>query len=579
MAIPVSGVNTGLDTWLTINDRPVSFQAGTENLAVEAMEYKQNYVRATVYAPHPVEIFIDQKPLNTYNYGLWLWKPFTYAGLYELRVHVPGSDYPDQVTKVRVVPQYFTQKLYQNMQEDLSNIAADLLFNLVSSVSERVKTVQRLQDASPLQDYRHIRLIIDHMGEVLGALRRDPYRVLSNQTEQREWSDVWQFNGDSQAIGGDTLHIARKVGRHTQTLTLPARWQVPQTVLSYDVYENRLLKQFLKKQLITKLNAIQERAVSEIGKRKIALTHAKRHNFSDVGEQEKGIVALEHVIDECQNMKQRCLQWSNNLFLRSVRGEVSSNKATQVFLKHPHYSRFYKLYLQFQQRLQISLNSQTYITELSLRKMSELYEMWSVFALTRITIDLLKEEGYEASSQHLFYEIDKGNFHFEVRKNIASIVLARDDKRIKIIYEPNYPNYNIHRAEGLVTTNGRSLPQTPDMSIEVYQQNKPAAVCIFDAKYKRVREDDGYFYPLVEDIDKMSNYAANIQYQRYDTISKRFRPSNIVTSAYVLYPGNRVYEEADGKIGGIPLRPNMSLDHQQEVRQKLRDILYEAQVI
>lgn len=579
MAIPVSGVDAGTHAWLTLNNKPISLQEGAENLEVEAEEYKKNYFRTTAHTPRPVEIFIDQKPLYTHDYGFWEWRPVTYAGLYELRIHAPGSDYPDQITKVRVVPQYFTQKLYQNMQDDLSNIAADLLFNLVSSISERVEIVKRLQDSSPLQEYRHIRVIIDKMGDVLSALRRDPYRVLSAQTEQREWSDVWQFNGDSQAIGGEVIHIPRHVGNQVQTLTLPVKWQVPQTVLSYDVYENRLLKQFLKKQLITKLTAIQDRARSEIGQRKITLAYMQKNHFKNDYEEQEQIVALQRVIEHCQTMKQRCLRWSNEVFLRSVRGEVSGNNATQVFLKHPHYSRFYKLYLQFQQRLQISLNTQTYITELSLRKMSELYEMWSIFETTRIVIDELKQHGYEGISQQLFYEIDKGSFQFQVRKNTASIILAKDDKRVKIIYEPKYPNHNVTHAEALVTTNGRTLPQTPDMSIEVYQNNKPLAVCIFDAKYKRVKEDDGYFYPLVEDTDKMSNYAANIQYQRYDPMSKRFKPRSIVSSAYVLYPGNRVYEEANGKIGGIPLRPNMSLDHQQEVRQKLITLLCVANII
>jgi len=77
----------------------------------------------------------------------------------------------------------------------------------------------------------------------------------------------------------------------------------------------------------------------------------------------------------------------------------------------------------------------------------------------------------------------------------------------------------------------------------------------------------------------MNNYAANIQYQQYDTTSQRFRISHIVSVAYVLYPGNRVYEEANGKIGGLPLRPNMSPHLQQAFRQKLNDILYDTGII
>ncbi|GHO79503.1 hypothetical protein KSD_72740 [Ktedonobacter sp. SOSP1-85] len=58
-----------------------------------------------------------------------------------------------------------------------------------------------------------------------------------------------------------------------------------------------------------------------------------------------------------------------------------------------------------------------------------------------------------------------------------------------------------------------------------------------------------------------------------------FRTRNIVSSAYVLYPGNRMYEEGDGDVGGIPLRPNMPSQLQEAARKKLHDILYEANMI
>ncbi|GHO56095.1 DUF2357 domain-containing protein [Ktedonobacter robiniae] len=577
MATPASGANANPDTWLTLNGKPLSFQEGAENLEAGAMEYRRNELIITAYAPRPIEIFIDQVQLHTHDYGYWQWRPRSYAGLYEVRVTAPG--YPDAMTNVRVIPQYFTQTLYQRMQDDLSAIAADLLFSLVSSVSERVKSVRRLQETSALQDYRHVRAIVHKLGDVLSEIRRDPYYVLSKTTEQRDWHDVWQFNADCQSIGGDAIHVPRRSTGNARSLTLPTRWQVAHSTVSYDVYENRLLKQFLQKQLVAKLNSIQERAESEIKQRSVTLAYMQRNHFQNAEDEQREITALKGAIEQCQSMKVRCRQWGSERFLHSVQSNVLGGKATQVLLKHPIYSRFYKLYLEFQQQLQISLNAQDYLTELSVRKIPELYEMWSVFALTRMAIDELLRNGYEQVSQGLFYEVEKNNFRFEVRKNAASIVLAKEEKRIKIIYEPVYPNRNVTRAEALVTTNGRNLPQTPDMSIELYEHNKPQAVCIFDAKYKRVRETDGYYYPLTEDMDKMTNYVTRIKYQRYDSAARDFRTRDIVSSAYVLYPGNRIYEEGDGEVGGIPLRPNMPSHLQEAARKKLHDILYEANMI
>jgi hypothetical protein len=80
-------------------------------------------------------------------------------------------------------------------------------------------------------------------------------------------------------------------------------------------------------------------------------------------------------------------------------------------------------------------------------------------------------------------------------------------------------------------------------------------------------------------MNRMNSYYTNIRYQRYDAVRKGYRTQRIVSSAYVLYPGNRVYEEADGNVGGIPLRPNMSDKLQQAAREKLHALLNEAGII
>ena len=83
------------------------------------------------------------------------------------------------------------------------------------------------------------------------------------------------------------------------------------------------------------------------------------------------IEELEIVVEECQKMIKWCIAWSGEPFLKQVKSLSTSGKATQVLLKNPFYSRFYHLYLQFQQELKISLNAEKYLTTLALRKMSD----------------------------------------------------------------------------------------------------------------------------------------------------------------------------------------------------------------
>jgi predicted component of viral defense system (DUF524 family) len=571
MATPISGV----DRWLTVNKRPLSFQPGNENETLDIAEYSTNTIRITDVAPDEIVLSLDGQRLETERYGLWTWRAEAFAGLYQLAVQTAeGLTY---TAWIRVFPQKLNQARYEKMQTELSAIAMDLLLRLDSPTSERAISVPRQQDTSPLHDYRQIHTILEKLQSILVQLRREPHYTLRSQAIQQDWQDVHSFSAETLPVEHEYVTAPGVLTRTRGIHYLPQQWDVPQSQISYDTYENRLLKQFLRKQLIAKLNIIQERAELEIKRRQPI--YARYHNEEDG----KALEQLHQVVAECPTLRQRCLRWSNETFLQKVQPAVLGGKATQVLLKHPTYSRFYLLYLQFQQRLKITYDTDTYVTALTMRRVSELYEMWSVFTLTQIAVEELLAAGYRMVANDTF-EIERDYFQFDVRKNTASIVLTRDDLRVEFKYEPIYPNQStvLHRSALVARTPGSS-PLTPDMAIEVYQNNLPREVLIFDAKYRWQREADGVFYPKEEDLDKMYRYQRQIQYKRYlPGSSDPYRLKGIVASAYVIYPGNHIptREEIEGDmVGGLPLIPDLSPSHLDEVRNRLNDLLYYAHLV
>ena len=219
-----------------------------------------------------------------------------------------------------------------------------------------------------------------------------------------------------------------------------------------------------------------------------------------------------------------------------------------VLQKHPHYSRFYRIYLRFQQELRLSLENDRYLTTLSLRKMSELYETWSVFQLTHLILGLLGQAGYRIISGNGFFEVRDDQFHLEVSRD-AAIELAKDDVRVAIRYEPTYPPVN-SVSSGLVSAAPYQLK--PDMAIESWQNGQVVSVLIFDAKYRTMSEGASQTY-REEDITKMDHYFNTI---RWKPQNSRQRPQRVVSSAYILYPGNVL--EHDGnepEVGALPLIP------------------------
>jgi predicted component of viral defense system (DUF524 family) len=254
----------------------------------------------------------------------------------------------------------------------------------------------------------------------------------------------------------------------------------------------------------------------------------------------------------------------------------ASNSATQVLLKNPFYSRFFRYYLQFQQELKISLDTEHYLTTLALRKMSDLYEIWSVFKVTRMIIDILELHEFRITSSNLFYEVEQDNFQFDVRRNRASIVLDKEGFKVAIKYEPIFPKF-IEGMTGLVSTDYSLL--TPDMSIEVFHQGSIKHVIILDAKYRYEKVNNSY-HPKEEDLGKMRKYRDLIRCKVYNPRDPRQRPQRIVSSSYILYPGNYLNHDRDEpEIGALPLVPKMSENDKLALEDAIEDILWYAELI
>lgn len=56
--------------------------------------------------------------------------------------------------------------------------------------------------------------------------------------------------------------------------------------------------------------------------------------------------------------------------------------------------------------LKRGLNSEGFLTQIALRKLSELYEMWSIFKITRFLLVSLRQVGYEVISDQGFFRLD-----------------------------------------------------------------------------------------------------------------------------------------------------------------------------
>jgi hypothetical protein len=559
MATPVSGVND----WVTLNGQPLRFDPNSDNLAAGAVEYDYNRLRLTRSAPDELEIRVDGKTLETEVYGRWDWRPAGFAGLYELIITAPKHG--THRTQVRVLPSHLSHRRYEQMLKEIGEFSVDLLFQLHSPASERVATDLIAQLQSPLRTYKLVSSLMDELTDALTTIERAPHQALVSQGERKEWHEVRELAGHAVPLTGPSVLLTRQ---NRLPHIWPQQWQVERAVLTYDIYENRLLKQFLWRQLLPRLDELEQRAQQEIRRRQHNLAVIRHYGWEDT--ETARISQLAEVTTNCQLMKRRVIGWGSLPFLQQVSLITLRTVPTQVLQKHPAYSRFYRVYLRFQRELKRGLNAEGFLTSIAMRKLSELYEVWSVFRLTQLLLKMLNQLSYQTVSSHGFFRVEDELFHFEVDRD-AAVELTKGNKRVVIRYEPIYPPMD-KVASGLVTM--RRYQRTPDLALEVWQDGKPEHLLIFDAKY-RAREEGGSKIFMDDDLDKMSAYASEFGWKSPHVSS---RPRHIPTSAYIIYPGEVVEHNRDNpEVGALPIVPEAR--QQTEVYHALADLLRDADLV
>ncbi len=557
MATPVSGVNC----WLTLNSAPLRFDGGSENLDAGVREYQDNHFRITDQAPDDLDIRIEGEPLRTERYGRWIWCPAAFAGLYNVDVSAPG--HKSYRTQVRVLPGNITLRQQQQMLEDIGSISADLLFQLQSPGREQAGTALSGDYQSPLRAYRLVENLMGDLERAMALIARTPHRVLVGRQECRQWHEPAAIGANAAAVPGPVVVLPDVHPGLPEVW--PREWRVERQELAYDVYENQLLKHFLWSQLLPRLIEVADGAGEEIRRRRQQLAIYERYGWKDTAAQEADRIAeLEDVTESVRSLERKVIRWGNLPFLRWVHLSPLRAVPTQVLQKHPGYNQFYSVYLRFQHELRRGVTAERFLTQMALRKMAELYEVWAVFRVTGLLLPLLRKAGYQIVSESGFFRLEDQLFHFEVDRD-AAIELKRGKTRVLIRYEPHYPHLK-KGVEGLGT--GRWPWLAPDLVVERWEEGIPQAVLVFDAKYKTTEREGRKTY-WEADLNKMAVYYTEILWKAPGRDS---RPEQIVTSAYIIYPGEVLIHDEDyprtGALTAVPGR-----QEEAEVRAVIADLL------
>ena len=128
---------------------------------------------------------------------------------------------------------------------DEAPITVDLVLALHSPVGEKASLSSLRADPSAFREFALIEPIMCDLETIWADIRRNPYRTLAKTEGKRLLHEVHQFSSDVIPVPGPALSLPSRVAKSVGMRQLPAEWLVQDAVLTYDVYENRLLKHFL----------------------------------------------------------------------------------------------------------------------------------------------------------------------------------------------------------------------------------------------------------------------------------------------------------------------------------------------
>ena len=254
-------------------------------------------------------------------------------------------------------------------------------------------------------------------------------------------------------------------------------------------------------------------------------------------------------------------------FFRQVGAFEGFRQESAILQQRTGYSQIYKAWLMLRNSLDLVEGK----TEIGMKKIWELYEIWCFLIMKRLIAKTLSididTELAEPADEHPLIREDKTEM---------LVSLAQSD--VNHIVEFDAPNGDIVRLEYQHTYNRRSTEtktvtteQRPDIQITITKPDGFVLTYLYDAKYrvqddKKSQEEDMDIdiadFPLPDAINQMHRYRDAIYY----SMKAEERPeAKEIIGGYILFPGrtfgdaieNRYFYKsiAQVNIGAFPLLP------------------------
>lgn len=298
-------------------------------------------------------------------------------------------------------------------------------------------------------------------------------------------------------------------------------------------------------------------------------------------------------LNEIKSWQTPLLKIQKQAFMQEVGQYQGMSGESLVLQQKTGYNLVYRIW----QELKFYLDVFSQQTSLSLKSVSEIYEVWCFLQIRKILVEQLGFDEKPITKATLV----KSDFEYRLKDGmLGAFEFSRDDGvRLRLAHEPMFRKYSQEVRTYLI-------PQKPDILLEATLADNKKIFWIFDAKYRVKTKAELYDEVDVESMDFVPDDAINQMHRYRDALIHSQEKSSIignsksrpVIGAYALYPGffdqmqKNPYDDAISEIGigAFALLPtndgsghlwlsNFLLEqlgkhHQYQTVQELNDALY-----
>lgn len=462
--------------------------------------------------PEPDEeiIFkIDGVEINSEIKGQWKYNPRHIVGYREIQIN------NESLGCLPIFPK-FDIRIYEKMIEDLRA-------KLIDIYPLEKKGPSFISDASfpnILERFKRICYFFDELKKIMNGIRLNPHRSLVGMNC---YSELYELESCGDDIVVPLVTADRFIHPKVEIPIISNYFgndKIPERILNrkkeitFDVYENRMLKHFLI--ILNQHLSTFELFIDE--KNKINSSIRDESKYEQENQQiDNRSAKFEEIRKSCSTYRKGVRNLLQMPFLETVGDFEGFKGSTPILEKESNYSRFYKLHLEYKKNFKQEFKLSDCVS-LGLEDTPKLYEYWCILKI----MDLLNIE------YNLLNFVDKRFGQFGVIKIPEDEALYRNG-RYQIIYQKNYQVKKI----GDMGIGSYSGNMRPDIVIEIFEGNEIKEVIIFDPKYRTLiggAKNPG---------DKIDNEPINKMHVYKDSIiskNESLEMKRLVKKAVIVHP-------------------------------------------